>query len=168
MSIGSVEDGAKTSDNPSDTTGIKEVILPHQPSTVTLPHPPTNVPPHVPSSGILTSSGIMASPSTCLLQPTGDDNDLSQSAVGRFLNNVQLHDSVLSGIDSDTIKKLQTDVDLGNYVGEHLKQLQQEEVKKCQQEQENKREYAKVIAEDITKKIELIESQQKKKKGQKN
>ena len=61
MSIGSVEDGAKTSDNPSDTTGIKDIILPHQPSTVTLPHLPTSVPTGVPSSGIVTSSGKMAS-----------------------------------------------------------------------------------------------------------
>ena len=52
-------------------------------------------------------------------------------------------------------------MDLGDYVGEHLKELQWEEVKKCQQEQE-KRKYAKVIAEDIKKKIELIEIQQKK------
>ena len=66
------------------------------------------------------SSGIMASPSTCVLQPTGDNNDLSQSAVGRFHNDAQLHDSVLSGMD--TIKKLQTDADLGDYVGEHLKE----------------------------------------------
>ena len=126
MSIDSVEDGAKTSDNPSDTTGIKDVILPHQPSTVTLPHPPTGVP----SSGIPTFSGTTASLSTCVLQPTGDDNDLSQSAVARFLNDTQLHDSVLSVMESDIIKKLQTDADLGDYVGEHLKELQWEEVKK--------------------------------------
>ena len=98
MSIGSVEDGAKTSDNPLDTTGIKDVILPHQPSTVTLPHLPTSGP-----TGV-SSSGITASPSTCVVQPTGDDNDLSQSTVGRFLNDAQLCDSVLSGMDSDTIK----------------------------------------------------------------
>ena len=42
-------------------------------------------------------------------------------------------------MDSDTIKKLQTDADLGDYVGEHLKELQWEEVKKCQQEQGKKR-----------------------------
>ena len=76
-SIGLVEDGAKTSDNSSDTTGIKDVVLPPQPSTVTLPYPPTSVPTGVSSSGILTSSGIMASPSTCVLQPTSDHNDLS-------------------------------------------------------------------------------------------
>ena len=121
MSIGSVEDGANTSDNPSDTASIKDIVLPHQPSTVTLPHPSTSVPTGVPSSGIPTPSGITASLSTCVLEPTGDDNDLSQSAVGRFLNNAQLCDSVLSGMDSDTIKKLQIDVDLGDYVGEHLK-----------------------------------------------
>ena len=80
----------------------------------------------------------MASLSTCVLQPTGDDTDLSQSAVGRFLNDAQLCDSVLSGMDSKTIKRLQTDADLGDYVGEHLKQLQCEELKKCQQEQEKK------------------------------
>ena len=132
MSIGLVEDGAQTSDNPSDTTGLKDVVLPHQPSTVTLPHLPTSVPTGVPSSGIPTSSGIMASPNTCVLQPTGDDNDLSQSAVRRFLNDAQICDSVLSGMDSDTIKNLQTDADLGDYVGEHLKELQWEKVKKCQ------------------------------------
>ena len=55
---------------------------------------------------------------------------------------------------------------MGDYVGKHLKQLQWEEVKKCQQEQE-KREYAKVIAEAIKKKTELAEIQQKKKKRQK-
>ena len=112
----------------------------------------------------MTSSGIAASPSTGVLQTTGDDNDLSQSAVSRFLNDAQLCDSVLSGMDSETIKSLQTDADLGDYVGEHLKQLQCEEFKKCQQEQEKKREFAKIIAEDIKKKIELIEIQQKKKK----
>ena len=121
VSIGLVEDGSKTSDNPSDTPGIKDIVLPHQPSTVTLPHLPTSVPTGVPTSGIVTS------PSTCLLQPTGDDNDLSQSAVRRFLNNAQLRDSVLSGMGSETIKSLQTDADLGGYVGEHLKQLQHEE-----------------------------------------
>ena len=62
----------------------------------------------------------MASPTTGELQPTGDDNDLSQSAVGRFLNSVQLCDSGLSGMDSETIKGLQTDADLDDYVGEHL------------------------------------------------
>ena len=47
----------------------------------------------------MTSSGKTASLSTCVLQPTGDDTDLSQYAVGRFLNNAQLCDSVLSGMD---------------------------------------------------------------------
>ena len=120
-SIGLVEDAAKTSDNPSDIPGIKDVVLPQKPSTVTLPHLPTSVPTSVPSSGITTSSGIMASPSTCVLQSTGDDNDLSPSTVRRFLNDAQLHNSVLSGMDSETIKSLQTDADLGDYVGEHLK-----------------------------------------------
>ena len=55
---------------------------------------------------------------------------------------------------------------MGDYVGEHLKESQWEEVKKHQQEHE-KKEYAKVIAEDIKKKIELIEIQQKKRKGRK-
>ena len=74
----------------------------------------------------------MASQSTCVLQPTGDDTYFSQSAVRRFLNNTQLCDSDLSGMDSDTIKQLETDEDLGDYVGEHLKQIQWEEVKKNQ------------------------------------
>ena len=51
-SIGSVEDGGKTSDNPSDITGIKDVVLPHQPSTVALSNLPISVPTGVPSSGI--------------------------------------------------------------------------------------------------------------------
>ena len=55
-------------------------------------------------------------------------------------------------MDSDTIKILQTDSDLDDYVREHLKQLQQEEVKKCKEEQAKKREFAKMIAEALIKK----------------
>ena len=65
-------------------------------------------------------------------------------------------------MDLDTIKILQTDSDLDNYIREHLKQLQQEGVKKRKEEQAKKREFAKMIAEDINKKIKLIEIQQKK------
>ena len=90
---------------------------------------------------------------------TCDDKDLS--SVGRFLNDAQLHDSVLSGMDSDTIKILLTDSDLDDYVGEHLKQLQH----KHKEEQAKKREFVKMIAEDINKKIKLVEIQQKKEKA---
>ena len=90
------------------------------------PYPiqPTNVPTLVPSTGGVTSHCIAESMSTS----TGDDKDLS--SVGRFPNDDKLHDSVLSGMDLDTIKILQTDSDLEDYVREHLKQLQEEEVKK--------------------------------------
>ena len=67
-------------------------------------------------------------------------------------------------MDSDTIKKLQSDVDLGDYVGEHLKQLQWEEVKKKHQQEQEKREHAKVTAEDIKKKLNLLKSNTKKEK----
>ena len=66
----------------------------------------------------MTSSRKMESLSICVLQPTGDDTYLSQSAVGRFLNDAQLCDSVLSGMDSEAIRSLQTDADLGDYVGD--------------------------------------------------
>ena len=91
---------------------------------------------------------------------------MSQSAVRRFLNDAQLHDSVLSSMDSETIKSLQTNADLGDYFGEPLKPLQCEELKKHQQEQEKKTEFAKVIVEDTKRKIELIEIQPKKKAEQ--
>ena len=152
-SIGSVQDGAKSSDNHSD--------IQVEPS-ITLPHPPTSVPTSVPFTGGVMSHCIAGSMSTS----TCDHKDLS--SVGRFLNNAQLRDSVLFGMDSDTIKILQTDSDLDDYIREHLKQHQQEEVKKHKEEQAKKREFAKMITEDINKKIKLVEIQQKKKKRQNN
>ena len=100
-SISSVQDGAKSSDNHSD--------IQVEPS-IALPHLPTSVPTSVPSTGGVTSHCIAGSMSTS----TCDDKDLS--SVGRFLNDAQLRDSVLSGKDLDTIKILQTDSDLDNYV----------------------------------------------------
>ena len=100
-SIGSVEDGAKSSDNHSD--------IQVEPS-IALPHLPTSAPTSVPSTGGVTSHCIAGSMSTS----TGDEKDLS--SVRRFLNDAQLHDSVLSGMDSDTIKILQTDSDLDDYL----------------------------------------------------
>ena len=107
-SIHSVQDGAKSSDNHSD--------IQVEPS-IALRHPPTSVPTSVPSTGGVTSHCIAGSMSTS----TCNDNDLS--SVGRFLNDAQLCDSVLSGMDSDTIKILQTNSDLDDYIREHLKQL---------------------------------------------
>ena len=123
-SICLVQDGNKSSDNYSD--------IQVEPS-VTLPHLQTSVPTSVPSTGGVTSHFIAGSMSTF----TCDDKDLS--SVRRFLNDAQLRDSVLSGMNLDTIKILQTDSDLDDYLGEHLKQLQQEEVKKCIEEQAKKK-----------------------------
>ena len=64
----------------------------------------------IPSSGIMgPSSPITPSESTPVLHPPSYEKDIVQSAVRRFLNDAELHDNVLSGMDADTVKSLQTD-----------------------------------------------------------